>query len=42
MFHMTALGETVLFINDKTLLALIAEEGAVYEDGMADEKRWTT
>lgn len=38
MFHMTALGETVLFINDKTLLALIAEEGAVYEDGMADEK----
>lgn len=38
MFHMAALGDSVLFINDKTLLALIAEEGATYDDDLASEK----
>lgn len=38
MFYMTALGESVLFINDKTLLALIAEEGAVYDENIVSEE----
>lgn len=37
MFHMTALEESVLFINDKTLLALIAEEGATYDEDLTSE-----
>ena len=34
---MTALEESVLFINDKTLLALIAEEGATYDEDLTSE-----